>query len=287
MSSNPFDLTGRVALVTGGSRGLGRRMAGALGRAGADLAICSRNAEQLAQAADELRQETGRRVFALSTDVTNETEIQALVDGAIRELGQIDILVNNAGVGMRKPLLELTREEWSRIIDICLTGPFLVARAAVPQMIERGWGRVINISSALGAVGLPDRGPYCSAKGGLLMLTKVMTLEWAQQGITVNAICPGPFKTPYNMQMTSNQELHESYLNLIPQHRWGELDEIEGACLFLASEAASYVNGSAIYVDGGWTAHGGTPMAGARDPEGYHADPRTQTDRARIGLGDE
>ena len=284
MSEHPFDLSGRVALVTGGSRGLGRRMAAALGRAGADLAICSRNEAQLQTAAEELRAETGRRVFGRVADVTDEAEVQALVAGAVAELGKLDILVNNAGVGLRKPLLELSRAEWSRILDICLTGPFLVARAAVPGMIERGWGRVINISSALGAVGLPDRGPYCAAKGGLLMLTKVMTLEWARQGIVINAICPGPFKTPYNLQLTENADLYESYLNLIPQHRWGELKEIEGACLFLASEAASYVNGGALYVDGGWTAHGGTPLAGARDSEGYHADPRTRTDRARIGL---
>jgi NAD(P)-dependent dehydrogenase (short-subunit alcohol dehydrogenase family) len=134
-------------------------------------------------------------------------------------------------------------------------------------MIRAGYGRVLNISSALGSIALPERAAYCSAKGGLLQLTRVMALEWAQNGITVNAICPGPFKTAYNLRLQDNPELFESYLSLIPQHRWGELSEIRAAAVFLASREASFVTGSALYVDGGWTAHGGTPIPGARDPD--------------------
>jgi NAD(P)-dependent dehydrogenase (short-subunit alcohol dehydrogenase family) len=200
-----------------------------------------------------------------------------MVERALAEFGKIDILINNAGVGLRKPLLDLSDQEWSYIVRICLDGPFFVARAVAPHMIRQGFGRIINISSSLGGIALPERGPYCSAKGGLLQLTKVMALEWARDGITVNAICPGPFKTPYNMRLVENPELFESYLNLIPQHRWGELDEIRAAAVFLASREAAFVTGTALYVDGGWTAHGGLPMDGATDPAGtLRGFPETQ-----------
>lgn len=263
-----FDLTGQVALITGGSRGLGRQMAEALAGQGADLVLCSRNLEEVSNAAAKIAASTGRRTLGLRADVADSASVDAMVEQAIAEFGRIDILVNNAGVGLRKPLLELSDEEWAYIIRICLDGPFFVARAVVPHMIREGYGRIINISSSLGGTALPERGPYCSAKGGLLQLTKVMALEWARAGITVNAICPGPFKTPYNMRLAENPELFESYLNLIPQHRWGELDEVRGAAVFLASRESAFVTGTALYVDGGWTAHGGLPMAGATDPAG-------------------
>jgi NAD(P)-dependent dehydrogenase (short-subunit alcohol dehydrogenase family) len=261
-----FDLGGQGALVTGGSRGLGREMAEALAGQGADVVLCSRNGGEAEAAAREIAGRTGRRVFGLQADVTERCDVEDLVEAAVTRLGRLDILVNNAGAGLRKPLLELQDEEWSRILRVCLDGPFLVARAVVPHMIRAGYGRVLNISSALGSIALPERGPYCAAKGGILQLTKVMALEWAPHGITVNAICPGPFKTPYNMRLQENPELFESYLNLIPLHRWGELSEIRAAAVFLASREAGFVTGSALYVDGGWTAHGGTPLPGASDP---------------------
>jgi NAD(P)-dependent dehydrogenase (short-subunit alcohol dehydrogenase family) len=263
-----FDLSGQSALITGGSRGLGRQMAEALAGQGADLVLCSRNENEVTAAASEIAHTTGRRTLGLRADVSDSASVAALVEQSIAEFGKIDILINNAGVGLRKPLLDLTDDEWAYIIRICLDGPFFVARAVAPHMIRQGYGRIINISSSLGGIALPERGPYCSAKGGLLQLTKVMALEWAQVGITVNAICPGPFKTPYNLRLTENPELFESYLNLIPQHRWGELDEIRGAAVFLASRESAFVTGTALYVDGGWTAHGGLPMAGATDPAG-------------------
>lgn len=266
MTPEIFNLEGRVALVTGGSRGLGRAIAEALGKAGAELAICSRHAPELHQAGQELTAATGRGVLAVAADVSVAEEREALFAAAMAHYGRVDILINNAGFGIRKPLLEMSEAEWRNVIDVDLTAPFLMARLVVPQMLERGWGRVINISSTLGSIALPDRGPYCAAKGGLLQLTKVMALEWAERGVNVNAICPGPFQTAYNMRLQEDPALYESYLRLIPQHRWAELHEIGGAAVFLASEAASFVTGSALYVDGGWTAHAGIPNPGGRDP---------------------
>jgi len=261
-----FDLTGQAALVTGGSRGLGREMAWALAEQGAEVALCSRNAREAEATASEIAEATGRRVIGFQADVTQRCDVEEAVEATLTRLGRLDILVNNAGMNIRKPLLEFQDEEWSRVMRLCLDAPFYVARAAAPHMIRAGYGRIINISSSLGAIALPERGPYCAAKGGLIQLTKVMALEWAEHGITVNTICPGPFRTPYNLRLEESPAVYESYLGLIPQHRWGELGEIRGAVVFLASREASFVTGSALYVDGGWTAHAGLPLPGVTDP---------------------
>jgi NAD(P)-dependent dehydrogenase (short-subunit alcohol dehydrogenase family) len=265
-----FDLTGQTALITGGSRGLGREMATALAERGADIVLCSRQGAEAETTAATIAESTGRRVLGLEADVTCSGAIERLVESSLSAFGKLDILVNNAGAGLRKPLLELTEAEWSGIVRVCLDAPFLVARAVAPAMIRAGYGRIINIASSLGAIALPERGAYCAAKGGLLQLTKVMALEWAPAGITVNAICPGPFRTPYNLRLQEDPALYASYLNLIPQHRWGELSEIRGAAVFLASREASFVTGTALYVDGGWTAHAGLPLPGATDPASQH-----------------
>jgi NAD(P)-dependent dehydrogenase (short-subunit alcohol dehydrogenase family) len=262
-----FDLSGQVALITGGSRGLGREMAYALAEQGANLVLCSRNQEEVERTAAEVAAATGREVLGLQADVVRSAEVKALVAVALERFGKIDILVNNAGAGLRKPLLELRDEEWDRIVRVCLDAPFYVAREVAPHMIQAGYGRILNISSSLGSIALPERGPYCAAKGGLLQLTRVMACEWAIHGVNTNAICPGPFRTPYNLRLEQFPEMFESYLNLIPQHRWGELGEIRGAAVFLASREAAFVNGTALYVDGGWTAHAGLPLPGATDPE--------------------
>lgn len=261
-----FDFADQVAIVTGGSRGLGKEMASALAERGADLVLCSRHPDEAAAAAEEIARETGRRVIGLRADVTRPDDVEALVERTAAEYGHVEILVNNAGVGMRKPLLETTDEDWQRVLGICLDGPFRMAKAVAPHMLRAGYGRILNVSSALGSIALPERAAYCAAKGGLLQLTRVMALEWARGGITVNAICPGPFRTEYNLRLAEEPELFESYLNLIPQHRWGELSEIRAAAVFLASREASFVTGSAVYVDGGWTAHAGLPLPGGSDP---------------------
>lgn len=261
-----FDLSGQVALVTGGSRGLGRQMASALAVHGADVVLCSRNEDEVASAAEMIAAESDRQVLGLRADVTRSAEVEALVQRALDRFGRVDILINNAGAGLRKPLLEMTDDDWGRIIRVCLDGPFYVARAVAPAMIAAGYGRIVNISSSLGSIALPERGPYCAAKGGIIQLTRVMAVEWAKHGITTNVICPGPFRTPYNLRLEENPALYESYLGLIPQHRWGELREIRAAAVFLASREASFVNGTSLYVDGGWTAHGGLPLPGATDP---------------------
>ena len=258
MSGSALDqlrLDGQAALVSGGSRSLGKAMARALAEAGADLVICSRNADECQAAARELVETTGRRVEAYEADVTRPEAIERLVAGTLEKLGRIDILINNAGAGHRCQILDLRDADWQRIIDVNLTAPMRLGRAVAPHMIRRGYGRIINISSALGTVAFPGRAAYCSAKGGLLMLTKVMALEWARHGITVNAICPGPFDTPGNQSIKQDPVAFEHYLSIIPEHRWAQPDEIGPLALYLASPASAFVTGAAFHIDGGWTAH--------------------------------
>jgi NAD(P)-dependent dehydrogenase (short-subunit alcohol dehydrogenase family) len=168
--------------------------------------------------------------------------------------GSIDILVNNAGTNIRGTIEQLSEADWDSVIDTNLKGPFLCAKAIGPQMVARGWGRVINMGSILAAIALPGRAPYASSKSGVVGLTRVLALEWAGSGVTCNAICPGPFATDMNKQLLNDPQAYQQFVNRIPMGRWGELDEIAGAVVFLASDASSYVTGSSLFVDGGWTA---------------------------------
>jgi NAD(P)-dependent dehydrogenase (short-subunit alcohol dehydrogenase family) len=248
-----FRLDGRVALITGGSKGLGEAMAGALASAGADVVLTSRHRAEAAAAADRVSAEYGHRALAIEADVTNDAEVAAMVEQSIAALGHIDILVNNAGINIRKPTLELSEAEWQEVMATNLTGPFLVSRAVAPQMIERGWGRIINMGSIQSFIAMPGRPAYNATKGGLMQLTRTMALEWAHQGVNVNALCPGPFDTPLNRSLRDNPAAYQAFLSKIPLGRWGDPTELGGAIIFLASEASSFVTGAALMVDGGWT----------------------------------
>lgn len=254
MSMDLFSLDGKVALVTGGSKGLGREFGNALASAGADLILNSRNQAEAEEAARQIADASGRKVIGLQADVTRVEDVEAIVARAKEELGGIDIVVNNAGINIRKTTEDISMEEWGQMIDVNLTGPFLVSKLVAPLMVEKGWGRVIHVSSILGQVGLPGRPSYAATKGALITLTKTQALDWAKQGVTVNALCPGPFETPMNLEITKDPEKYKQFLTKLPMGRWGKLTELHGVIIFLASEASSFMTGTTLTVDGGWTA---------------------------------
>lgn len=249
-----FRLNGRRALVTGGHKGLGFTIARALAEAGADVAVASRSLPACEEAARQIAAATGRSTAAFTADVTSAAGVHHLADQVEAGFGPVDILVNNAGVNVRGNVQDLTEADWDVVIDTNLKGPFLCARAFGPRMAARGWGRVINLASILGVVALPGRAPYASSKAGVINLTRVLALEWAAQGVTVNAIGPGPFATDMNLPLMNDPAKYQAFVQKIPMGRWGELHEIGGAAVFLASNAASYVTGAHLLVDGGWTA---------------------------------
>lgn len=249
-----FRLDGRRALVTGGAKGLGRVISEALCQAGADVAVASRDLADCRLAADEIARATGRRAFGFQVDVTQSQEVSRLAEEVEGALGGVDILVNNAGINVRGASEELSEADWDRVIDVNLKAPFLCSRAFAPGMAQRGWGRIVNMGSMLSVIALPGRAAYASAKAGLLNLTRVQALEWAARGITVNALCPGPFATAINQPLLADPEKFRAFVEKIPMGRWGELHEVAGAALFLASDASSFVTGSPLFLDGGWTA---------------------------------
>jgi NAD(P)-dependent dehydrogenase (short-subunit alcohol dehydrogenase family) len=229
-------------------------MAIALGEAGADIALAGRSRDACEATAKEVAEATGRKVRAFQADVTATADVTRLAAEVIAACGPIDILVNNAGTNIRGKIAELSEQDWDTVIDTNLKGPFLCSRAFGPPMVASGWGRVINLGSILSVIALPGRAPYASSKAGVLGLTRVLALEWAGSGVTCNAICPGPFATEMNRQLLNDPVAYQQFLSQIPLGRWGELDELAGAAVFLASEASSFVTGSSLFVDGGWTA---------------------------------
>jgi NAD(P)-dependent dehydrogenase (short-subunit alcohol dehydrogenase family) len=249
-----FRLEGKVALVTGGARGLGKTMATALAEAGAHIALAGRSKETCQEAAASIASATGRTARGFAADVTKLADVERLAADVEQAFGRIDILVNNAGINIRGPIQQLTEADWDAVVDTNLKGPFLCARAIGPGMVSRGWGRVINLGSVLGVIALPGRAPYASSKAGIINLTRVLALEWAGTGVTANAICPGAFATEMNRSLLDDPVKYKEFVAQIPMGRWGELEELTGAVVFLASEASSYVTGTPLFVDGGWIA---------------------------------
>jgi 2-deoxy-D-gluconate 3-dehydrogenase len=246
-----FDLSGKVAIVTGGDGGIGLGMARGLARAGASLVLAARNPEKSALAVAEL-QALGAEVIAIETDVTSDRSITALIDQAVTHFGRLDVLVNNSGMNVRLPAQELTLEQWHQVLDTNLTGAFLCAKAAYPYL--RGGGKVINVGSMLSLFGSAVAAAYGASKGGVVQLTKSLAVGWAADGIQVNAILPGWIDTA--LTRTAREQLpglNERVLARSPSGRWGVPADFEGIAVFLASEASNFITGAAIPVDGGYS----------------------------------
>ncbi|GAB4038858.1 SDR family NAD(P)-dependent oxidoreductase [Spirosoma jeollabukense] len=249
-----FDLTGKAAIITGGSKGLGLAMAAGLASAGANVMLVNRNADEGAQAAQELADDYGVKAIAFSADITNQAQTEAMAQAAIDAFGRIDILINSAGINIRGAIDELTADDFKKVIDVNVTGTWLASRAVIPFMKQAGRGSIINLASTLGLVGLANRTPYTASKGAVVQMTRALALELAPFTINVNAICPGPFLTEMNLPIADTEEGKKFVVGATALGRWGLLREIQGAAIFLASDAASFMIGSMLTVDGGWTA---------------------------------
>jgi gluconate 5-dehydrogenase len=257
---NLFDLTGKVALVTGGTHGLGMAMATGLGRAGATLVVNGHSSEEKLDAALASYREQGIEAHGYLFDVTSEEAVDAAVARIEAEVGPIDILVNNAGIIKRVPLLEMELAEWEAVIRTDLTGVFVMAKPVVKRMIERGGGKVINICSMMSELGRNSVGAYAAAKGGLKMLTRNMATEWAKDNIQVNGIGPGYFATSQTEPIrVDGHPFNDFIIGRTPAGRWGDPDDLQGTAVFLASAASDFVNGQIVYVDGGILATIGKP----------------------------
>lgn len=250
MSLALFDLSGKVAIVTGASRGLGQYLARALARAGADLVITSRTVESLKQFSAEING-LGRRVLPLPLDVRDYQSIQEMVEAAFTHYGKIDILVNNAGCNVRKPAVEVEWEDWNLVVNTNLRGGFFVAQAVAKKMIPAGSGRIINIGSVTAVAGYAGITPYCASRGGVKQMTMSLADDWGVHNITVNCLAPGWFKTAQTKVLYDNQEWVDYLTDRIPLKRVGQPNDLDGTVIFLASDASAYMTGQTLLVDGG------------------------------------
>ena len=249
-----FNLAGRLALITGGSKGLGAAMAEGLASAGADIVLVSRHENEAQEQAKQISESYGVKALGLATDVTDEQAIAGMLATVESQLKAVDILINSAGINIRGAIDEVTPDDFRQVMEINVTGTWLCSRAVLPNMKKQKWGRIINMASALGLVGLANRTPYTSSKGAIVQMTRALALEVAKEGITVNSLCPGPFLTDMNTPIADTEEGKKFIVGATALERWGDLREIQGAAIFLASDAGSYVTGSNLAVDGGWTA---------------------------------
>lgn len=250
MNDSLFDLSGQVAIVTGTSRGLGQYFARALAKAGADLILTSRKRETLISFAAEI-ESLGRRAVSLELDVQNQESIERMAAEAEAAFGQIHILVNNAGCNIRKPALEVTWQDWNQVIDTNLRGTFFVAQAVARRMIVKGYGRIVNIGSVTSVFGYAGLAPYGASRGGVRQLTMSLADDWGKYGVTVNCLAPGWFRTEQNKVLYEDRDWVEYLTDRIPVKRPGEPHDLDGAVVFLASEASRYITGQTLLVDGG------------------------------------
>ncbi|HJY82752.1 MAG TPA: glucose 1-dehydrogenase [Candidatus Binatia bacterium] len=250
MVQHYFDLTGKIAIITGGSKGLGEQMAHALAEAGADLALVSRTQVDLDNVAAEVHAATGRRVIGVAADVTKEADISIMVQKVMAEFGKIDILINNAGIGGTTPILDLQEAEWDRYMDLNLKGPVLCAKHVGAEMIKCNQGNIINVSSLFSKIVARYMAAYAATKTALVSFTRTLALEWARYNIRVNALCPGYFETPMNAGFWQTKG-GRGIIERIPMQRVGDPKEIKTAIIFLASDANTFMTGSTLFVDGG------------------------------------
>jgi NAD(P)-dependent dehydrogenase (short-subunit alcohol dehydrogenase family) len=249
-----FDLTGRAALVTGGSKGLGQALARTLACAGADVVIAARHPDELEAGLAAILEGTSVQGAWLAADLTDRAAVEGLASAAQEAFGKIDILVNNAGTNRIAPIERVSDADWDEVLALNLTAPMVLSRALAGPMKERSWGRIIHISSVFGAVSRAERNAYSASKAGLLGLTRSMALELAPHGVTVNAILPGIFETPLTRKMHSDATRRQWFTDRVPIGRWGRPEELGGPLLLLASDAGAYITGTCLAVDGGWLA---------------------------------
>ena len=250
---NEKKLNGKVALITGASKGLGKAMALALAGAGAKIALVARNLEQLNQVAEAVKN-AGSEARVFQADVADESAVRGLERDVVAAFGKVHILINNAGINIRKPITEFTLEEWNRVINTNLTSVFLMCRSFIPHMKGTGYGRILNMASTMSHTSMPARTAYSASKTAILGVTRALALELAADGITANAISPGPFGTEMNTVLMQNPEINQQFISKIPLGRWGRVEEVGQLALYLCSEEAGFITGTDILIDGGWCA---------------------------------